>query len=480
MSIKNLIFRNKKELNPDMQNRGRKVWLSLIAVVVLLAVVLSLPPVWSRVSYHSREAYRIVKYWLNPPSEAVFLPSTSNDGFLITLVSAAIPTSIPTVVSTTVPTVQPTTAPGAIPIQTTTEVTFSPAPTQPPIPIPMPSSILLRGIHCERQMMNNCGPASLSMFLSYYDWGKDQTTVAAVLKPNGNDVNVMPSELVDFVNQHTDLDALWRYGGDLRTIKVLLNAGFPVMIEKSFEPFTLRSEGWMGHYNLVVGYDDERQVLTVHDSYLMGNAAWGGEIPREIWDSFIGFDFYYSDLEQAWRSFNFVFVVVYPPERENEVFSALGPLANSEEAHRIAYDRAQKETTSLTAVRDKFFAWFNAGTSLVALQEYAAAAIAYDTAFGIYPDIEMDSRPYRILWYETGPYAAYYYSERYQDVINLANQTLGYMAEPVIEESYYWRAMSYYALGNTNHAIDDLRTSLEYHPGYKPSIDMLKQLGLAP
>ncbi len=40
---------------------------------------------------------------------------------------------------------------------------------------------------------------------------------------------------------------------------LLLNAGFPVMIEKSFEPFTLRDEGWMGHYNLVVGYDDKRQ-----------------------------------------------------------------------------------------------------------------------------------------------------------------------------------------------------------------------------
>jgi tetratricopeptide (TPR) repeat protein len=139
-----------------------------------------------------------------------------------------------------------------------------------------------------------------------------------------------------------------------------------------------------------------------------------------------------------------------------------------------------QETSSLTDVRDKFFAWFNAGTSLVYLQDYGTAATAFDTAFGIYPDIKQDSRPYRILWYEIGPYIAYYYSGRYQDVINLADQTLGSMAEPVLEESYYWRALSYYALGNTTRAIADLRTSLEYHPDFAPSMTMLKELGMIP
>jgi len=329
--------------------------------------------------------------------------------------------------------------------------------------------------------MNNCGPATLSMYLSYYDWGNNQITAGAVLRPNDKDVNVMPYELVDFVNEHTAQHALWRYGGDLQTIRALLNAGFPVMIERGFEPYTLRNEGWVGHYNLVVGYDDDRQVLTVQDSYLMSYAPWGGVVPQELWDTFIGFDFSYSELEQTWRAFNFVFIVVYPPERENDVLNALGPLVTDEEACRIAYDRAMQETSSLTDVRDEFFAWFNTGTSLVCLQDHSAAATAFDTAYGsIYPDIEQDSRPYRILWYETGPYTAYYYAGRYQDVINLANQTLGYMADPVLEESYYWRALAYAALGNTTRARADLRTSLEYHPGFAPSVEMLEQLDGTP
>ncbi len=62
-----------------------------------------------------------------------------------------------------------------------------------------------------------------------------------------------------------------------------------------------------------------------------------------------------------------------------------------------------QETSALTGVRDQYFAWFNAGTSSVCLEDYSTAASAFDTAFGIYPEIAQDSRPYRILWYETDP-----------------------------------------------------------------------------
>lgn len=463
-----------------MQNKRKISLLVIIAAVILLAVVLSLPPVWSRVVYHSRGVYTTVRYWIKPPKQAVFVPSTHDDGLVTTTVSAAIIADTPTPQSTIEPT--------AIPSQSTSETAFTLTPTSisastltpTPTPLPLPSSVLLKGIIGERQFMNNCGPATLSMNLSYYKWGKSQVEAAEVLKPNDRDVNVSPHEVVDFVNNYTAQRALWRYSGDLQTMKVLLNAGFPVMIEKSFEPYDIRSEGWMGHYNLVVGYDDERQSLTVFDSYLLSHTPWGVEIPNDQLSSFIGFDFSYSELEQAWRSFNFVFIVVYSPEKENDVLNALGPLASEEGAYRIAFDRAMQETGSMTNVRDKFFAWFNAGTSLVSLQDYGAAATAFDTAFSIYPDIKPDSRPYRIMWYETGPYLAYYYSARYQDVINLANTTLGFMADPVIEESYYWRAASYNALGDKTKAFADLRASLYCHPGYAPSVDMLKELGETP
>ena len=82
-----------------------------------------------------------------------------------------------------------------------------------------------------------------------------------------------------------------------------------------------------------------------------------------------------------------------------------------------------------------------------------------------------------MLWYQTGPYWAYFYSSRYQDVIDLATKTLDNMSEPILEESYYWRGLAREAVGDVNGAIDDLQASLKYHPGFEPSISKLQQLG---
>ena len=86
-----------------------------------------------------------------------------------------------------------------------------------------------------------------------------------------------------------------------------------------------------------------------------------------------------------------------------------------------------------------------------------------------------------MLWYQTGPYAAYYYTGRYWDVISLADTTLSTMqSEKNLEETYYWRGMARLALGDSAGAIDDFRTSLSYHPGFVPPAYQLQQLGLEP
>ena len=82
-----------------------------------------------------------------------------------------------------------------------------------------------------------------------------------------------------------------------------------------------------------------------------------------------------------------------------------------------------------------------------------------------------------MMWYQTGPYFAYYYSGRYQDVIDLTSLTIEKAAEPYLEENFYWRAMAYVAIGNTSQAVEDLNKSLEYHPDFAPSVQLLRQLG---
>jgi len=116
----------------------------------------------------------------------------------------------------------------------------------------------------------------------------------------------------------------------------------------------------------------------------------------------------------------------------------------------------------------------------VNLQRYGEAAGAYDQAFQLYSQLGSDDtqRPYRIMWYQTGPYWAYFYSGRYQDTINLAETTLyETISEPTLEESLYWRGQAYLALGQTENALADFRESVRLNPNFTPGIQMLTQLG---
>ena len=83
-----------------------------------------------------------------------------------------------------------------------------------------------------------------------------------------------------------------------------------------------------------------------------------------------------------------------------------------------------------------------------------------------------------MLWYQTGPYFAYYGVERFYDLLYLADSTLAAMqGDKNLEESYYWRGMARVSLGETQAAIEDFQTSLKYHPGFEPALYQLELLG---
>ena len=429
-----------------MAIRKRLTGLALVvaglAVVGLLAgFTYQLPFVQEHFAWRVSELRARIKYALSPPAEAVFTPNPT----LVAMVQSTIDALTPTPADTSTP------GPTATP-------TLTPTPTD--VPTPIPASVQLKGVRHEYQKWNNCGPATLSMALSFWGWEGDQRPIAAYVKPNPQDKNVMPYELADFVETETGLRVLVRVGGDLDLLKALIAEGYPVMIEKGFEGAGF--DGWMGHYEVLTGYDEGRERFTAQDSYIMP------DLPVT-----------YGDVENYWRNFNYTFLVIYPPERETKLLSLLGPLGDEEASYRIAAQKASDEIYATTD-RDQFFAWFNRGSSLVSLRDYQGAAQAYDAAFKLYAELDPAIRPWRMLWYQTGPYFAYYYSGRYPDVLNLATQTLSNMSEPILEESYYWRALARLALGDSDGATTDLRASLEHHPGFAPSMAQLQSMGFAP
>ncbi len=286
--------------------------------------------------------------------------------------------------------------------------------------------------------------------------------------PVNMDKNVMPYEFQDFIASNVPgMTSVLRYGGDIEIIKRLIAGGFPVVAEKGEYQLDLNNKlSWMGHYQFITGYDDATQTLLIQDTYIDGP----------------NFHVPYTKFMSEWRSFNYIFLVVYPTDRESQVMSLLGPYSDEKWALNHALQVATSDAQTLNGI-DQFYAWFDIGTSHVALQEYADAALAYDYAFQLYANLPADysTRPWRMMWYQTGPYFAYFYADRYQDVINLANITLTYnISKPVLEESFYWRGRAEAITGDPQAAIEDYRAALKVHPNFSPAVQGLQDLGVQP
>ncbi len=315
-----------------------------------------------------------------------------------------------------------------------------------------PSTARLNGLTHTYQTWNNCSGANLTMALSYFGWGFDQDVARRWLKPNVEDKNVSPWEMTAFVNKvQTSLPnvrAIWRYGGDIDVLKRLISAGFPVIVESGFDVDDL---GWMGHYETVVAYDDSLQTLWVYDSYLGLGDGYGRSHA-------------YAEFDSWWRHFNRAFIVLFPLDREADLWNALGSFGYPQDATNYALERARQEAT---ANPDDPWAWFNMGTSYAWLGNFYDAATAFDQAFAL-------GMPYRITWYVFSPFEAYWNVGRFDDVIALANNTAA--TTEYVEELYYWRGMAYGGLGQYDAAISEFNKAVSYNPNFTLANDMRAQV----
>ncbi|PKN88183.1 MAG: hypothetical protein CVU46_01915 [Chloroflexi bacterium HGW-Chloroflexi-8] len=415
----------------------------LIGIILLVLISILTPGIRERIIWRVDEIRMRLDYAINPPEQSVFVP-------------------ISTIETTQMPSATPSPSPTLTPEILSATTTLA-APTL--TPTMLPTKVYLKGIRYQDQhgLWNYCAPANLAMQLSYWGWEGTRTDTGKILKPFEKDKNVMLYEMSDFVLENTEYQAIVRSGGSIPLLKNLISNGFPVLVEKGVFIKDINGKvSWMGHYAVLNGYDDLKSEFITQDSYFKPD-----------------YPISYDDLITQWRSFNYAFIVVYPIDRQGEIVQILGNLTDDLQADRLAYEKANEEINKTTG-SDLYFSWFNRGTSMVQLQDYAGAAEAYDFAFQLYSQLPENVRPWRMMWYQTGPYFAYYYSGRYQDVINLASLTIDTATEPYLEESFYWRALAYVAIGDNQKAIADLNTSIEYHPGFPPSLLLLQQLGITP
>jgi len=444
-----------------MKKRGCLMALIAFPTACLLCLgVYFLPPVQARLGWRVDNWVAELRRSLAPEGQVVFVPKEQSqqvEAIVQATLQALLQSSLTPNAQGMGHSPSATLSPTALPDQPT--ATPEPSPTPTATPTPIPEKVVLEGIRYQRQSFNNCGPANLAMALSYWGWQGDQRDTRLYLRPNleVDDKNINPDEMVRFVGTQTGLKALARVGGDIDTLKRFIAAGFPVVIEKGHHP---PDDWWMGHYMVVNGYNDNQSRFVAQDSLIQADAP----LP-------------YDEVIPWWRNFNYVYIVIYPPERENEVYSILGAHADLVYNYQAAAQRARDEIAALDG-RDLYFAWFNLGTNLVASGDYAGAAQAYDQAFAINAALPEKQRLYRMLWYQVGPYEAYYREARYRDLLDLGNATLAWVGKPVLEETYYWMGMAREATGDMDKAIKNYQRAAELNPNYEPPHLALERLGV--
>lgn len=296
------------------------------------------------------------------------------------------------------------------------------------------------------QKWNNCGPSAVLMALSAHGLLLDQLAIAADLKPDREDTNVSPQEIAGFVEAQ-GFDTFVGVGGRIEVVRRLIAAGIPVIAEQWID---VEGRGQMGHYRVVIGYDDGAGEVVVHDSYYGAQRRYG-----------------YDELAAMWRPFLGAYVAVAGPDQTELLAAVLG--ADRDQTAVLGGLQRDYEAQTQASPNDAW-AWFGLGESRARNHDYEGAVQAFTTAIGI-------GLPTRAFWYQFGIYEALVGTNRFDAAIAQADATLATMNGENLEESDYWRGRALLGLGRTEEARASFARALEFNPHFEPARAALSQIG---
>ena len=397
-----------------MSKRIRNILIAMAGLMLLSIAIYQIPRVNAAIAWRAEKFSLYFKNTINPPGP--------------------VPTALPVTPKPMTPTLAYTPAPlGDQSPSVTPTATFPPLPAQASITSP----------EYEKQTPNNCGPATLSMTLHMYGWEGNQTDIASFIKPVTGDRNVNPEELRYYVRTQAGwLNLEYRVGGSIDSLKRLIAANYPVMVESvtSLNPNDAlgpTDDLWAAHYLLLTGYDDSTQTFTIQDSY------HGADLKIA-----------YSKLEKEWKPFNNLYIVIYFPQFEEEMKTLLGSNWDPDLNRQNALDASQAD--SAKNPKD-VFAWFNLGSNLVYFDRYEEAALAYDKARAI-------GLPLRMFRYQFGPFLAYFHSGRNEDLLVLTDYARG--VTEMSEETWLWYGFGLYRNGDYAGARKAWQKAAKINPNF--------------
>ena len=311
----------------------------------------------------------------------------------------------------------------------------------------LPESKYLENDYHIFQTFNNCGPASLSMLLSYFDINVSQRKLGADLRPyqvrNGNndDKSVSLDELGDKAIEY-GLDYYHRPAGDIDLLKKFIANDLPlIVVTRSTK------DDDIGHYRVVKGYDDKRGAILQDDS-LQGHNLY----------------YSYSDFNELWKTFNYEYIVIFPTDKYSVVQKIIGENLDRSVAWQKAVVLSQEK---LKENENDVTARFNLSVALYNTGDYSGSVREFEKV--------ESSLPFRTLWYQIEPIKAYYELERYDRVFEITNNILE-NGNRAFSELYVIRGNIYKKQGNLELAKNEYEKAIRYKKNYEEAKTLLNNL----
>lgn len=319
--------------------------------------------------------------------------------------------------------------------------------TRAPLLQQIPASALLQNDYQVFETWNNCGPASLSMALSYFGIHESQAALGAELRPyqnqqgNNDDKDVTLDELAR-VARSFGLLAFHRPNGSIKLLKEFVANDIPVIAET-----VLTKDDDIGHYRVVKGYDNGTGIIIQDDSMQGHNVQ-----------------FTYADFDAMWKKYNYEYLVLVPRNKQALAQTILGRDMNS----RLAWEETvSMDRAALAANPADVDSRFNLSVALYYIGDYRSSVAEFEKV--------QYQLPPRTLWYQIEPIEAYFALGEYRKVFSLTDAILN-NGNRAFSQLYIIRGRIYQKQGNMQAARAEYDNAVLYNTNLPEARDALKSV----
>ncbi len=291
------------------------------------------------------------------------------------------------------------------------------------------------------QTFNNCGPAALSMALSYYGINESQQKLGQELRPYQNpvgdndDKSVTLEELAEKSKEY-GLIPFHRPNGNTQMIKQFINYDIPIITRT-----WLYENEDIGHYRVIKGFDDTTSEIIQDDSLQGKNLRYS-----------------YQEFNAIWKKFNYEFLVLVPENKVNIAKQILGQNSDEIASWNLAAENASNE---LEINPNDIYSRFNLSIALSKVGKHQKAVEEFEKV--------ENKLPFRTLWYQIEPIESYYELGNYDKVFAITDNILN-NHNRAFSELYLIRGNIYLNEGNQELAEEEFEKAVLYNNTFRDKI----------